>query len=175
MSTTSPTVHGMSTEPLTSLGGKEPDNVSFTDHRNTIMALLAKVPTLRGTGQHGHIILAMAAADYQALSATPAAGGNPAFAGHVYDIPAHPGIALIVVPGETQTALKARERLHDAAIADWHKHTAVETACKDLWFNAYGDLFLSDLKDPILMYANVSLLAMITHICVNWATKNPDC
>jgi len=88
--------------------------------------------------------------------------------GIAFQLPAHPGQAPIHTPNTTQFQIAETVRLFDATLAKLTTATTAREEMKKQLLVAVEHLFLTALDDDMFGFADVSVAAMITHLCTTY-------
>ena len=110
------------------------------------------IPSLRGGGNHGHLILLMADVDYENLTATP------------FAVPDNPGQLPVPANFATSAQINAINALHSQQTNDFNVYIATKNALRSSILAAVSEDYYNILRDPIFGYASVTPLALLTHI-----------
>jgi len=116
------------------------------------------VPSTHGGGGHGHLGLVMPDAAYAVV-----AGVN-------FQLPVHPGPAPQHATGTNAAACVETTCLYDATLKELVTATTVQEEIKKqiLTTTTVDCIYLATLNDDIFGFANVTIDAMLTHLCTTY-------
>lgn len=111
------------------------------------------VPSEAGGGLYGHLGAVMPANEYQALQGAVA-----------YVAPANPGVQAAIAAGATAIQITQANRQHDKSLERFSIHNNVNLELKRLILAAVDESYVSSLRHPLLNFAQVSVLDLLTHL-----------
>ncbi|CAB9530275.1 hypothetical protein SEMRO_2814_G337720.1 [Seminavis robusta] len=151
-------------ETLTALHADEKPNYSTLKviHQELNANAMAITSTLGG-GHYGHLALVIPAAAFNALPNAIA-----------WVNPAHPGAAPVHVGQPTGAQIAETNRLYAADETKFLIYKATETALQKQLLEAIPDTYTKELKHEMYGYAQVTTLALLTHLDANYGTVEPD-
>jgi hypothetical protein len=153
--TTSPFV--FATPTLTKIDGK-PTNQSLQLLQREINDNAMSIPSQRGDGIHGHLQFVISNAAYLAIANVP------------FLIPAHPGNAPIHQPNATAAQITETNRQY-AADLDEHRHAnKLNQALKKQLLEAVDRIYVTELSDPTLGFANRTVRDLLNHLHATYGT-----
>ena len=134
---------------------------SLTILQRELNANASSITSNRGTGTHGHLVLACRPAVFAIIS--PIA----------FNPPPNPGVppAAAGVPAATRTLALAE---HKTQLDEFNLFTFVDHALRQQLIKAIPAIHIKALEDPTLGYSNISTLTMMTHLWDNYGTINAD-
>jgi len=139
-----------------------PNHASLLLLHKELNANAMSVPSIRGSGQHGHLILTINAATYLALGAI------------AFDIPQHPGAAPVHPAQSTATAITERNRQHLADLKEFQTYSSVEASLKKLLIAAVPDTYIDALSDDQFGYATTTTFGLLQHLDTTYGTITTD-
>jgi hypothetical protein len=157
MSTTSATLtfpHAV----LTPVIGK-PTSTSIKLLTKELFTNARAIPSTRGGGNHGHLGIAMSAADYLVVTT-----------GTAFDLPEHPGPAPIHLQGATAAAIAETTRVYTTTLKELDTANNVKQALKKQIIDAVDHLYLADLEDDTFGFADVTVPQMMAHLANTYGT-----
>eukprot|EP00978_Attheya_sp_CCMP212_P013088 scaffold32736_cov48-Attheya_sp.AAC.3 len=120
--------------------------VAHTELHNNAAAVFSSA----GGGVHGHLALTMTDAEYLAI------------AGTTYIVPINPPREPVFTTSRMTSAENLRRHTeHSRAFKLYHD---VDKALHKQLITATPEVYLQDIKDPVLGYANTTCLDIITHL-----------
>ena len=122
------------------------------------------IPSNRGGGQHGHLPLVIPAAQFNAIPGTIP-----------WVDPVHPGPNPVYpMPTPTGPVIAATDRAYKQDVEAFKSSTTTQAVLKRLLIAAVPDTYIKILKDEDYGYANVSTLAILTHLDTTYGTVTAD-
>jgi hypothetical protein len=149
---------------LTPLPPTRPTAATLALLQQELNANAIAVASSRGDGLLGHYRLVVDDAAY-----TAAAANNAIFAP-----PANPGIQPIHARAATPAEITETNRQYLANQREFTVYTTTEAQLKRLILTAVPPTFTNALKDRTLGFANVTTLAIITHLIATYGTITTD-
>jgi len=146
---------------LTAISGK-PTAHALMRMKRKLTANAMSVPSNRGGGTRGHLILLMIEPDYLLVS-----GGN------VFDEPTHPGNAPTHANNASTAAIHAADTAYNRELAEYKIFIATRNALKQQILSTIEEPYYDVLMDPTFGYANVTPLQLLTHLESTYGTKTP--
>jgi hypothetical protein len=136
---------------------------SLTILQRELNANASSVHSDRGTGTHGHLILACRPAVF---AATLPAGVD-------FLVPTNPGPppATVAMPQATRTIALAEHKYNSE---QFHIYSFVDNALRQQIIKAVPETYIKALEDPVLGYSNSSALNIMTHLWDNYGTIDAD-
>lgn len=134
---------------------------SLTILQRELNANASSITSNRGTGTHGHLVLACRPAVFAIIS--PIA----------FNPPPNPGVppAAAGVPAATRTLALAE---HKTQLDEFNLFTFVDHALRQQLIKAIPAIHIKALEDPTLGYSNISTLTIMTHLWDNYGTISAD-
>jgi hypothetical protein len=142
----------------------KPDYSSLKIIHHQLNANAMAVPSALGGGQHGHLPLVIPAAQFNAIPGTVA-----------WQDPVHPGrnpIFPVAAPTAAQIAVVERQYKHD--MEAFKCCSTTQAMLKRILIAAVPDTYIKILKDEYFGYANVTTLAILTHLDLTYGTVTAD-
>ena len=137
-----------------------PMNTSIQILAQEVLANARAIPSIRGSGAHGHLGLVVTDAVYRTIT-----GGIP------FMLPAHPGDAPTPpAAGAMQFEIAEQIRIYKTTIEEL---THATTLCEELKKQILGSinrLYLTILEDATFGFSNVSIADMIAHLQTTYGT-----
>jgi hypothetical protein len=119
------------------------------------------IPCMVGGGAHGHLGIIMTQVEYAAISEPP------------WVSPFNPN-AIPIIPSDTNAVDAAQlARMHADCRRIYTNRINVVQALKKLIFEAYYNMYTSQLEDYLLQYANNSALEILMHLKQTYGLINP--
>lgn len=141
---------------------EKPTNASLRPLQKELNANAMSIPSVRGGGAHGHLALTMSAAAYLAVAGFPFAA------------PVHPGPSPVHPAGATGPVITENNRQYAANLKEFAIFTAVEANLKKLLIQAVPNVYIDELNDEVLGFANTTTLALLTHLTSTYGTITAD-
>jgi hypothetical protein len=135
-----------------------PTNSSIQVLQKQLYANARAVPSTRGGGVNGHLALVMAAPAYLARATV------------AFVAPVHPGNAPVHAVDATQVRITETNRQFLATMAEVKVYLQVKEELKKLILQAVPNLYLQILEDEDFGFADISPLAMLTHLKTTYGT-----
>ena len=129
-----------------------PNHASLLLLHKELNANAMSVPSIRGSGQHGHLILTIDDATYTNIG------------GLAFDVPNHPGANPVHPAQSTATAITERNRQHLADLKEFQVYASVEASLKKLLIAAVPDTYIDALSDDQFGYATTSTFDLLEHL-----------
>jgi len=137
-----------------------PTNTSIQILAREVLANARAIPSIHGSGAHGHLGLVMQDAAYRLLT-----GSIP------FTLPAHPGNAPTPpAAGANQFEISEQIRLYKATIDELTRAATLRKELKKQILDAIDHLYLTILEDAIFGFSNVSVADMIGHLQTTYGT-----
>ena len=144
---------------LTPIRG-QPNSTTLKVLKSEIYANCRAIPSTYGGGLHGHLGLALPAAEYLAL------------AGVAFNLPAHPGpTPTIVAAGAKPTGAEITKatQIYTAALLSLSTARALMGALTAQITRAVDKVYLAALRDKVYGFSDVTLVQMLTHLVTKYA------
>jgi hypothetical protein len=149
-------------DPLTALSAhEEPTPFAVRHLRREVFANALAVESSLGGGDHGHLGMVMPQVDYTTVSTGGAA----------YVFPVKPA-----VPNYAGVAAAARDGLKDEykeAMDEYNEARALQKHLKAQMIQAIPKIYISELEDAAIGYANVTPAAMLAHLMTEFGVITP--
>ena len=141
----------------------EPTFESLNELTSDIKANASSIPTTRGGGDLGHLILTVSPAIYLTLSNND-----------VFNVPPNPG-TLFVVPGGNPTGAQIAEavRAHTEGLREYNLYRNTDRAIKQQVIGAVDNTYIRALKHRQTGFANVTTLQLLTHLLTTYGRITP--
>ncbi len=139
--------------------GKPPTYATLQNAQSQLNANASAVDTTLGTGEHGHIVLTLSTTAFYTLTDTDEEEEHP------HPAPPNPG-------NINPAATRAQARQHEVNLYHYKLHITTEKLLKKQLLAAIPDLYINTLKHPTTNYANVTTLALLTHLWQSYGTVN---
>ena len=162
MSTESPTSFPFPHEKLTKIEG-EPTAATVRVLKREVYANAMAIATNLGGGNHGYLGMVMPAVEYNAMNNT-----------QPFVAPNHPGAHPGHANGATAAAITETNRVYLEQKQAAETYAKIHAAIKQQILDAVGEVFLMNLQDELLGYANVSAEDMLQHLSTTYGTITPD-
>jgi hypothetical protein len=146
---------------LQSIEGK-PNHASLKLLHKELNANGMSIPSVRGSGQHGHLSLIISNATYLALANLP------------FQAPVHPGPAPEHTPAATGPQITETNRQYASNLKEFQVYTSVEASLRKQLIAAVPSTFIDELSDDVLGYANTTTLALLNHLDTTYGTISAD-
>ena len=121
-----------------------------------------KVPSVRGSGDHGHLAITIEDARYRALT------------GVDFDAPANPGKAVDHQANATAPQIIENNRFFDAATREFQLFNTVQDLLKRQILDAVDAMYLDDLNDENVGFATVTCRQILSHLRMHYGSITPD-
>ena len=144
--------------------GKRPDYVFARTLKSEVFGNAISVHTHRGGGAHGHLGEVVDPANYLVITAPNV---------DAYNAQVYPGDAPAILVGMTAAQIHAAEELWKRNMKEFETANDVRQELKALIIGAIDDKYIADLKDPVLRYANVTVLELLTYIMATYGVMLP--
>jgi hypothetical protein len=129
-----------------------PTHLTLRPFFRQLYANARTVDSLRGGGMHGYLALVMSPQAYFAL------------AGEAFIVPTHPGANPVHPPAATGPQITEINRVYAAALADLVEFRKIHQLLKKQIFEAIEPLYLAELEDGAMGFADVSAATLVTHL-----------
>ena len=130
-----------------------PTYESINEVATYLKANASAIHSENGGGQLGYLGLTVSPAVYDTL-----APGTP------FVIPPNPGPTPPPLPNGTNAQITANIRQHATALSLFRHYNTVNNALKQLLLTAVPDIYIRTLKNKHTAYANVTTIAILTHL-----------
>jgi regulator of replication initiation timing len=121
----------------------------------------ASVHSNLGDGAHGLLALTINPAVFNTLSAV------------AFVVPVNPGAQPVIPAGATNHQINAIQNQHKENHRIWKEYLATDKALKQMLLAAVNEMYYRSLRNRITGYANVSTLAILTHLYTTYGNINP--
>ena len=108
---------------------------------------------------------------YSRLTLTPPVYANISIAAFIE--PANPGVQALIPLGSTAIQINALNRAFDTANIIYQEFLTVGNALKKQLLAAVEDIYICALKQPYVLYGNVTVLQILTHLYSTYARITP--
>jgi hypothetical protein len=146
-------------ETLTPIISK-PTNTALQLLQRQLFTNTRSVPSMRGSGLHGHLAMVKSDADYLAR------------AGIAIAIPVHPGPPP--PPVGAAAAIAIALRIYTEAITDVTLYNNLSAALTAQILTAVNASFLNALEDPTFGFSDVTPCTMLNHLRTEYGTLTPE-
>jgi hypothetical protein len=146
---------------LTPIAG-EPNNSSLKLLQAELNANAISIPSHRGGGAHGHLVLIQTPENFILLSGT------------AFDTPVNPGLSPDVPDNATNFQITEANRQFNADHTEYSVFYAVERALKAQLIVAIDPLFIDELCDETMGFANTTTLQLLTHLHSTYGEVRSD-
>ena len=146
---------------LTPLTNK-PTHATLKILQTEINSCAASVQSNAGGGNHGHLTLTLTATEFFSL------------AGTAYTPPTRPTPNPVHHPQANSATITETNRYHNLVWAEFRLFHATDRALKKLLLEAVPPLFLEELRDDTVGFAQVSTLNLLTHLKATYAIITED-
>jgi hypothetical protein len=119
------------------------------------------IPSMAGGGSHVHLGIIMNQVKYATISTSP------------WVDPYSPNAVPIIPPGTTTVDAAQIARMHAECRRIYTNRINADQALKKLIFEAYDNMYTSQLEDYLLQYANRSALEILMHLKQTYGFINP--
>jgi hypothetical protein len=116
---------------------------------------------MAGGGTHGHLVIIMTQVEYAVISATP------------WVEPCNPNAIHIIPPGTNAVDADQISRMHDEFHRIYTNIINVDQALKRIIFEAYDNMYTSQLEDYLFQYANLSAIEILIYLKQTYGFINP--
>jgi hypothetical protein len=141
---------------------EKPNHSSIKLLHKQINANAMSIPSVQGSGTHGHLFLTVSAAAYQV------------FANVGFNLPTHPGPAPVHAAAATAAAITETNRQYSANLKEFQVFTSTEASLSKQLIAAVPSTYIDELSHEELGFANVSTLALLTHLDTTYGTITAD-
>jgi len=139
-----------------------PTHLTMRPFLRQLYANARSVDSLRGGGMHGYLALVMSPEAYVAL------------AGEEFIAPTHPGANPLHPPAATGPQITEINRVYAAALADLVQYRAMQQFLKKQIFEAVEPLYLAELEDGMMGFADVSAATLVAHLTTEYGRITID-
>jgi hypothetical protein len=146
------------TPSLTKVDGK-PTNQSLQLLQRELNDNAMSIPSQRGDGIHGHLAFVISDASYLTISN-----------GVAFTIPAHPGATPTHAANATGAQITETNRQFNADLDENHQANKLQQALKQQLLEAVDRIYLTELSDPTLGFANSTVHALLEHLHSTYGT-----
>jgi hypothetical protein len=146
---------------LTSLTG-EPTNSSLKLLQAELNANAISIPSNRGGGAHGHLALIQSTANYLSITGTP------------FDPPLNPGLTPTLPDHATGNQITEANRQYSVDQSEYSLYLSVERNLKSQLTSAVDPLFIDELRDDTMGFANASTLQLLSHLHATYGAVRSD-
>ena len=153
-------IDGFATPTLTRIIGM-PDYESIKVMNDELTGNAFGVNTNLGCGTVGYSRLTLSPAVYATISATP------------FVAPLNPGVQAVIPTGSTQIQITSLNRTFDTSNTLYQEYLTVGNALKKQLLASVDDIYLCALKQPYVLYGNVTVLELLTHLYTTYARITP--
>jgi len=133
-----------------------PHNTSLKLLTKEIYANACAIPSTCRGGGHGHLGLVMPVMEYVVI------------AGIAFQLPAHPGLVSMHAASANAATRQENIRLFDTTIKELSIATMVQEEIKKQLLIAVNCLYLAALDNDMFGFADVTVVAMVTHLHTNY-------
>jgi hypothetical protein len=142
----------------------KPTFKSLTTFQKAINQQALAIPSTRGDGALGHLILVISAADYLIVST----GATP------FVVPTNPGSVPVQIANSTGPQIIETNRAHAIELAEYNLYLNTATILKNIIINNVPEHFIVTLQHPITQYARVTPLQLMEHLWTTYGTITSD-
>lgn len=146
---------------LTRVTGK-PTIHSLKNVKKELFANAHSVYSLRGSGQHGHVILVLTDAAHQTLT------------GQNFVAPVHPGAQAVLPQNGTARTIAEAKDAHAHALKEFNTYNQLDQALKAQLIAAVEPKYIESLAHPMYGFANLSARDIIAHLNTKYIKLTPD-
>jgi hypothetical protein len=146
---------------LTPIAG-EPNNSTLKLLQAELNSNAISIPSNRGGGAHGHLALIQDPTTYLALT------------GAAFNSPAHPGLSPTLVANATGNQITEANRQYQADQGEYALFLAVERTLKAQLIAAIDSLYINELRDDTMGFANATTLQLLTHLHATYGEVRSD-
>jgi hypothetical protein len=147
---------------LTPLANQRPTAATLGLLQQELTANAISVTSARGNGLLGHYALVVSPAKYLAA------------AGVAFVTPVNPGNALVIQMPATAHVIAEANRQFTLDQREFAIYSTTEATLKRLVLKAVPSTYTNVLKDKTLGFANVTTLAILTHLKTDYGTISTD-
>jgi hypothetical protein len=133
-----------------------PTNTSLKQLTKKVYANACVIPSTHSVSTHSHLGLIMPPAKYLI------------FSGVAFQLPEHPGLALVHAAAATQFQIAEANHMYDTTLLEL---SPVTTICKELKkqvLKAVNCLYQEALDNDTFGFANVTVITMLTHLFTHY-------
>ena len=143
--------------------GVKPDFAALKVIHQELNANAMSIPSTRGGGNHGHLAVTLATADFDAIAGTvPWAN------------PAHPGAAPVHANGATAAQITETNRAYKANLSEYALYSTVIATLKKQLIAAIPETYIKTKKDDLIGYANITLYGLLEHLDTTYGVVTSD-
>jgi hypothetical protein len=146
---------------LTPITG-EPTNSSLKLLQAELNANAISIPSNRGGGAHGHLSLIQSPANYLFLTGTD------------FEPPVNPGLTPTLPANATGNQITEANRQYRVDQSEYSLYLAVERNLKTQLTSAIDSLFIDELRDDTMGFANASTFLLLSHLHTTYGAVRSD-
>ena len=143
--------------------GDKPNHASLKVLHKELNANAMSIPSVRGTGQHGHLTLTITEPAYLAIT------NNIPFVN-----PIHPGPAPVHLAAATGPQITESNRQYAANLKEFQVFLSTEASLRKQLIAAVSSTFIDELSDDVVGFANTSTLQLLQHLDTTYGTITAD-